>query len=50
MKSIAIVGAGKIGSTIADFLGHCGDYEVTVIDRSAERLAALDDSVGARRV
>ena len=50
MKSIAIVGAGKIGSTIADFLGHCGDYEVTVIDRSAERLAALDDNVGARRV
>ena len=50
MKSIAIVGAGKIGSTIADFLGHCGDYAVTVIDRSAERLMALDDSVGARRV
>ena len=40
MKKAAIVGAGKIGSTIASLLS--GAYEVLVIDRSAEALAGLD--------
>ena len=35
MKNIVVVGAGKIGSMIAELLAGCGDYEVTVIDRSA---------------
>jgi saccharopine dehydrogenase-like NADP-dependent oxidoreductase len=39
MKSILVIGAGKIGSTIADMLHVSGDYNVTVADRSA---AALD--------
>jgi saccharopine dehydrogenase-like NADP-dependent oxidoreductase len=42
MRKAAVVGAGKIGSTIASLLGGCGDYEVLVIDRSAEALAGID--------
>jgi nucleoside-diphosphate-sugar epimerase len=34
MRDIVVVGAGKIGSTIADMLGASGDYRVTVADRS----------------
>jgi saccharopine dehydrogenase-like NADP-dependent oxidoreductase len=44
MKDIAIVGCGKIGSMIADLLGHCGDYRVSVFDRSAAELRRLDCS------
>jgi saccharopine dehydrogenase-like NADP-dependent oxidoreductase len=44
MKDVAIVGAGKIGSMIADLLGSCGDYRVTVADRSAEQLKRLETS------
>jgi saccharopine dehydrogenase-like NADP-dependent oxidoreductase len=42
MKNIVVVGAGKIGATIADMLAGSGDYRVTVIDRSAAQLAALE--------
>ena len=42
MKEIVVVGAGRIGATIADMLTQSGDYAVTVVDRSAEALAALD--------
>jgi saccharopine dehydrogenase-like NADP-dependent oxidoreductase len=38
---IALLGAGHIGHTIASLLADCGDYEVTVIDRSVEALAKL---------
>ena len=41
MKSIAIVGAGKIGEMIAEFLAGCGDYTVEIIDRSTEQLSRL---------
>jgi saccharopine dehydrogenase-like NADP-dependent oxidoreductase len=41
MKKIAIVGAGKIGQMIADLLGHCGDYEIAMIDKSAAQLEKL---------
>ncbi len=41
MKDIVIVGAGKIGATIADMLAGAGDYRVTVADRSAAQLHAL---------
>ncbi|KND19232.1 saccharopine dehydrogenase C-terminal domain-containing protein [Pannonibacter sp. Q-1] len=41
MKTIAIIGAGKIGATIARLLTGSGDYRVTVIDRSPAELAAL---------
>ncbi|MGF7006531.1 saccharopine dehydrogenase C-terminal domain-containing protein [Aminobacter sp. BE322] len=42
MKQIVVVGAGKIGSTIADMLAETGDYKVTVVDRSQAALDALE--------
>jgi saccharopine dehydrogenase-like NADP-dependent oxidoreductase len=39
MKTVTVVGAGKIGSTIADILHRSGDYEVTLVDNSEARLA-----------
>jgi saccharopine dehydrogenase-like NADP-dependent oxidoreductase len=41
MHRIAIVGAGKIGHMIADLLGHCGDYQVAVIDKSSAQLERI---------
>jgi saccharopine dehydrogenase-like NADP-dependent oxidoreductase len=45
MRKAAVVGAGKIGSTIASLLAGCGDYEVLVVDQSTEALAGLDARV-----
>ena len=42
MKAITIVGAGRIGSMIADLLGGCGDYQVEVIDQSQDQLDRLE--------
>ncbi|MGA2398998.1 MAG: saccharopine dehydrogenase family protein [Steroidobacteraceae bacterium] len=42
MERIAIVGAGKIGSMIAELLVDSGDYAVTVIDRSESALGRLE--------
>ena len=42
MKDIVIVGAGKIGSMIAELLGGSGDYSVTVVDRSQHQLDRLE--------
>lgn len=52
MKDVVVVGAGKIGSTIADMLSGTGDYKVTVVDRSATQLGALEvpDSVERREI
>ncbi len=41
MHDIAVIGAGKIGSMIADLLVRTGDYRVTVADRSGEALRQL---------
>src|SRR6202158_4423872 len=49
MKSIVIVGAGKIGSMIAELLGGCGDYAVTVIDRSQQQLDRLETEVAVTK-
>ena len=38
---VALLGAGHIGSTIATLLGDCGDYRVTVMDRSPAALEGL---------
>lgn len=38
---ITLLGAGHIGHTIAHLLGDCGDYDVTVVDRSAAALAKI---------
>jgi saccharopine dehydrogenase-like NADP-dependent oxidoreductase len=44
MKDVVVVGAGKIGSMIADWLGHSGDYRVIVADKSQQQLSALKTS------
>lgn len=46
MKKIIVVGAGKIGSTIAGMLADTGDYHVTVVDRAATQLAAAELPAG----
>jgi len=46
MRKAAVVGAGKIGSTIASLLAGSGDYEVLVIDQSPKALADVDPRAG----
>lgn len=41
MRDLLLIGAGKIGETIADMLCACGDYRVTVADRSELQLQKL---------
>jgi saccharopine dehydrogenase-like NADP-dependent oxidoreductase len=50
MKDVVVVGAGKIGSMIAEMLLHSGDYAVTIIDRSQAQLDRLDASLSSRRL
>ncbi len=49
MQSIAIVGAGKIGTMIAELLAGCGSYDVTVLDRDAAQLGRLRTSRPVQR-
>lgn len=41
MRDILLIGAGKIGETIADLLATAGEYRVTVADRSLPQLSRL---------
>jgi saccharopine dehydrogenase-like NADP-dependent oxidoreductase len=41
MKNILVIGAGHIGSTIAELLAASGDYRVTVADESERSLAVV---------
>jgi saccharopine dehydrogenase-like NADP-dependent oxidoreductase len=41
MTSLIILGAGKIGETIAHLLRRTGDYELAVADQDATRLATI---------
>jgi saccharopine dehydrogenase-like NADP-dependent oxidoreductase len=41
MRKVAVVGAGKIGSTVVDLLTTCGVYDVMLLDASAAALAGL---------
>lgn len=41
MKSVMLVGGGKIGVAITQFLVQSGDYEVTVVDRDAASLERM---------
>ena len=50
MRDIAIVGAGKIGSMIAELLVGCGDYAVSVIDRSQHQLDRLESVASIEKV
>jgi saccharopine dehydrogenase-like NADP-dependent oxidoreductase len=49
MKQVTVIGAGKIGSTIADLLARSGDYAVTVADRSGEQLERLQTAAPVLR-
>jgi saccharopine dehydrogenase-like NADP-dependent oxidoreductase len=42
MKDVAVIGAGKIGATVAGLLASTGDYQVILADRSPEVLGRLD--------
>jgi saccharopine dehydrogenase-like NADP-dependent oxidoreductase len=50
MTNVVIIGAGRIGSTLADLLAESRDYSVTVADRSASQLDLLDSRHGFDRV
>jgi saccharopine dehydrogenase-like NADP-dependent oxidoreductase len=50
MKNIVIVGAGKIGSMIAELLVRSGDYAVTVIDRSQQQLDRLETALAVTKI
>src|ERR1700679_3542062 len=49
MTHVVIVGQGKIGSMIAEFLGSSGDYAVTVVDRSQAQLDRLETSAPIKK-
>jgi saccharopine dehydrogenase-like NADP-dependent oxidoreductase len=49
MKRIVVVGAGKIGTTIADLLAGTGDYQVVIVDKSQLALERLDASQAVER-
>jgi saccharopine dehydrogenase-like NADP-dependent oxidoreductase len=42
MKDVVVIGAGKIGATVAGLLAATGDYRVSLVDRSLEALDRLD--------
>ena len=50
MKNIVVVGAGKIGSMIAELLGRSGDYAVTVVDRAQQQLDRLETTANVAKV
>lgn len=50
MKKITIVGAGKIGSMIAELLAASGDYTVSVVDRSAQQLDRLETAAPVTKI
>jgi saccharopine dehydrogenase-like NADP-dependent oxidoreductase len=49
-KDIVIVGAGKIGSMIGELLGSCGDYAVTIVDRSSRQLERLETNATLTKI
>lgn len=50
MYRVVLLGAGKIGRTIAAFLHASGDYQVTVVDCNAAALQALASQTPVRIV
>ena len=50
MQNIVIVGAGKIGSMIAELLAGSGDYAVTVVDRSQTQLDRLETVAAVTKI
>lgn len=49
MKDVVVIGAGKIGAFVAEWLDTCGDYRVTLVDRSQEQLDRLETGEGVQR-
>lgn len=49
MRKVAVIGAGKIGSTVVDLLAG-GGYRLVVVDQSAEALGALNPQSRAETV
>ena len=45
MKTIVMIGAGKIGRMVAHFLGNCGDYTLRVVDGDESALQRLAEMV-----
>src|SRR3954447_14883907 len=50
MQRVLLVGAGKIGGTIAAFLSRSGDYDVLVADADEASLRRISDSLGVETV
>lgn len=50
MKDVVVVGAGKIGSTIAGMLVGSGDYRVTVLDRAQAQLDRMEAPADVKRL
>ncbi len=50
MKQVVVLGGGKIGSTVAELLHGCGDYNVTVADRDPAPLTQLSPGIGRAAV
>jgi saccharopine dehydrogenase-like NADP-dependent oxidoreductase len=50
MKDVVVIGAGKIGATVARLLASTDDYRVTLTDRSPEVLGNLDRDESIRLV
>src|ERR1035437_6540404 len=48
MKDVVVIGAGKIGTTVAGLLASTEDYKVTLADRSADVLGRIDRGNGIR--
>ncbi|SMC17634.1 Saccharopine dehydrogenase, NADP-dependent [Andreprevotia lacus DSM 23236] len=48
MRKIVVIGAGKIGASIAKLLVHSGDYDVTVADRDEAALGRLTERAPVR--
>lgn len=36
MKDVVVIGVGKVGTTVAGLLAAMNDYQVTLVDRSAD--------------
>ena len=49
MKNVMLVGGGKIGVAIAQFLSTTGDYRVTVVDRDPASLDRMPENNVERR-
>jgi saccharopine dehydrogenase-like NADP-dependent oxidoreductase len=49
MKNVLLVGGGKIGVAITEFLSDCGDYSITVADRDAASLSRMPEKNVTRR-